>query len=102
MAKLYYSTSEVAEMLDINASKIRFYEKAFRLNFERSGRDRKITMKEIDNLRKIISEKDKGSLTLEGTKKRLNNKTDINKNKNALKAKLLIIRAFLLEALEEL
>ena len=100
--KLFYNTSEVAEMLDINASKVRFYEKEFKLNFERSGRDRRITLKDIERLKKIIEEKEKGNLTLRGTHRKLNKKTDANKNKNALKAKLLTIKAFLTETLEDL
>lgn len=100
--KLFYNTSEVADMLDINASKVRFYEKEFRLNFERSGRDRRITLKDIERLKKIIAEKEKGSLTLIGTHRKLNKKTDVNKNKNALKAKLLTIKAFLVETLDDL
>jgi DNA-binding transcriptional MerR regulator len=97
-----YTTSEAAEILSINASKVRYYEKEFRLNFERFGRDRKITMNDIEKLKNIIEEKEKGSLTLKGTKKKLNNKTDLNKNKNALKAKLISIRAFLKETLKDL
>ncbi|CAH0995462.1 hypothetical protein EMA8858_01585 [Emticicia aquatica] len=102
MAKLYYNTSEVAEKLGINDSKVRFYEKEFKLNFARSGRDRKITKEDIERLQKIIEEKDKGNLTLKGTHRKLNNKTTVNKNKNALKEKLLTIRAFLIETLHEL
>ena len=102
MPKLFYSSSEVAEILDINISKVRFYEKAFNLNFQRSGRDRKITEKDIARLRSIIETKDKGNLTLTGTKRKLSNKTDANKNKNALIAKLQTIRAFLVETLDGL
>ena len=100
--KLFYNTNEVAEILGINASKVRFYEKEFKLRFERVGRERKITQKDIDRLRQIIEEKTKGNLTLKGTHRRLNKKTDVNKNKNALKAKLLTIRAFLQETLDQI
>jgi hypothetical protein len=41
-------------------------------------------------------------LTLKGTHKKLNQKTDVNKSKNALKDKLLTIRAFLQETLLEM
>jgi len=101
MAKLYYSTSEVAEMLDVNISRIRFYEKKFNLRFKRNGQDRQITEKDIDILRNIIVNADKGGLTLKGVKRKISNKSDENKNKNALKAKLLTIRAFLVETLKE-
>jgi excisionase family DNA binding protein len=100
--KLYYTTSEAAEILGIEDHTVRYYEKEFKLNFLRHGRDRKITMKDIEQLRSIIEEKVKGNLTLKGTHRRLNNKTDINKNKNTLKAKLLTIREFLVVLSSEL
>ena len=101
MAKLFYSTSEVAEMLDVNVSRIRFYEKKFNLRFKRNGQDRQITEKDIEVLRDIILNADKGGLTLKGVKRKISNKSDENKTKNALKAKLLTIRAFLVETLKE-
>ena len=99
--KLYYKTSEAAEILGVEDHTVRYYEKEFKLNFKRSGRDRQITMKQIERLRQIIDEKAKGTLTLKGTHRKLNNKTDINKSKNSLKAKLLTIREFLQEILSE-
>lgn len=102
MAKLFYSTSEVAEMLNVNVSRIRFYEKKFNLRFKRNGQDRQITEKDIDVLRDIIVNADKGGLTLKGVKRKISNKSDENKAKNALKAKLLTIRAFLTETLKEI
>jgi excisionase family DNA binding protein len=100
--KLFYTTNEVAEILGITASKIRYYEKKFRLRFERYGRDRKLTQKDIDKLREIIEVKSQGTLTLKGTERRINKKTDMNKSKNALKERLLAIRAFLKETLAEI
>jgi DNA-binding transcriptional MerR regulator len=101
MAKLFYSTSEVAEMLDVNVSRIRFYEKKFNLRFKRNGQDRQITEKDIEILRDIILNADRGGLTLKGVKRKISNKSDQNKTKNALKAKLLTIRTFLVETLKE-
>ena len=100
--KLFYTTNEVSEILGVTASKIRFYEKKFKLRFERNGRDRKLTQKDIDKLREIIEVKSKGTLTLKGTERKINKKTDLNKSKNALKTRLLTIRAFLQETLNEL
>ncbi len=100
--KLFYTTNEVAEILGVTASKIRFYEKKFKLRFERSGRDRKLTQKDIDKLREIIDVKSKGTLTLKGTERKINKKTDLNKSKNALKERLMTIRAFLQETLSEI
>ncbi|RYU95780.1 helix-turn-helix domain-containing protein [Emticicia agri] len=100
--KLFYTTNEVSEILGVTASKIRFYEKKFKLRFERNGRDRKLTQKDIDKLREIIEVKSKGTLTLKGTERKINKKTDLNKSKNALKTRLLTIRAFLQQTLNEL
>lgn len=102
MTKLYYSTSEVAEMLEVNISRIRFYEKKFNLRFKRNGQDRQLTQKDIEVLRDIIVNADKGGLTLKGVKRKISNKSDENKNKNALKAKLLTVRAFLVDTLNEM
>lgn len=102
MTKLYYSTSEVAEMLEVNISRIRFYEKKFNLRFKRNGQDRQLTQKDIEILRDIIVNADKGGLTLKGVKRKISNKSDENKNKNALKAKLLTVRAFLVDTLKEM
>ena len=60
-----------------------------------------ITEKDIEILRDIIVNADRGGLTLKGVKRKISNKSDENKTKNALKAKLLIIRAFLVETLKE-
>ncbi|GAB3511280.1 helix-turn-helix domain-containing protein [Emticicia fontis] len=100
--KLFYTTNEVADILGVTASKIRFYEKKFKLRFERNGRDRKITQKDIEKLREIIEVKSKGTLTLKGTERKINKKTDLNKSKSALKTRLLTIRAFLHDTLKEL
>ena len=100
--KLFYTTNEVADILGVTASKIRFYEKKFKLRFERSGRDRKLTQKDIDKLREIIEVKSSGTLTLKGTERKINKKTDLNKSKNALKTRLLTIRAFLEDTLKEI
>jgi DNA-binding transcriptional MerR regulator len=102
MAKLYYSTIEAAEILGVESHTVRYYEKTFRMNFIRHGRDRKITMQDIEYLKTIIQEKERGNLTLKGAHRKLNQKTDVNKNKNAIRAKLLTIKAFLVETLGNL
>lgn len=102
MAKLFYSTIEAAELLGVESHTVRYYEKALKLRFARHGRDRKITLNDIEQLRLIITEKEKGNLTLKGARRKLNLKTDENKTKNAIRAKLLTIKAFLVETLENL
>ena len=103
--KLYYSISEVAEMFNVNASLIRFWEKEFP-NFikprkNRNGR-RMFTWKDIENIRRIyMLTKEKG-FTLSGAKNNLNvRKTSIDKESQVLDI-LTKVKSFLVEIKSEL
>lgn len=71
--KLYYSIGEVAELLDVNASLLRFWEKEFdEIKPQKNGRGNRIyTKKDLEHL-KLIHHlvKDRG-FTLEGAKKKM-------------------------------
>ena len=105
--KLYYSISEVAEMLKVNASLIRFWEKEF-LAFikpkkNRNGK-RMFTASDIDNLKQILFLTKEKGYTLSGARNiLLSNKKNNNLEKDTLIANTLIkIKSFLLEFKEEL
>ncbi len=71
--KLYYSIGEVAELLDVNASLLRFWEKEFEdIKPQKNGRGNRIyTEKDVNHLKMIHHlVKDRG-FTLEGAKKKL-------------------------------
>ena len=71
--KLYYSIGEVAELLEINASNIRYWEKEFpKLKPKKSTRGNRKFTKEDILLLAAIKElvKDKG-FTIEGARKKL-------------------------------
>lgn len=71
--KLYYTIGEVADMLDVNLSLIRFWEKefdVFNLKKNKKG-NRLFTAKDIDLLRKIHHLVKVKGFTLEGARKAL-------------------------------
>jgi DNA-binding transcriptional MerR regulator len=102
--KLYYSIGEVAEMFDVNASLIRFWEKEFDIIKPKKNKkgNRFFTNQDIDNIGLIFHlVKDKG-LTLCGAKKKLKeNREDSNNNYEVVKT-LTQIKSMLLEIKESL
>ena len=76
LTKRYYSISEVAQMFDMNISKLRFWEDQFPTlepKRDRSG-DRKYTPDDIKLLQEIVELVDTQGYTIEGAKKALENK----------------------------
>ncbi|MBL6963249.1 MAG: MerR family transcriptional regulator [Bacteroidetes bacterium] len=103
--KLYYSISEVADMLNVNSSLIRFWEKEFssyvKPKKNRNGK-RMFTPSDIDTLKKIYYlTKDKG-YTLSGARNYLNaGKKDLDQ-KVYLTESLKSIKSFLLNLRNQL
>jgi DNA-binding transcriptional MerR regulator len=76
LTKRYYSISEVAQMFEMNISKLRFWEEQFpSLNpkRDRSG-DRKYTQEDINHLREIVDLVESQGYTIEGAKRALETK----------------------------
>jgi DNA-binding transcriptional MerR regulator len=73
--KLYYGISEIAEMFDVNASVLRYWEKEFKQlkPIKNAKGERRYTKKDIELIDKIYKLiRDKG-FTIEGAKKELIN-----------------------------
>ncbi len=102
--KLYYSIGEVAEMLSVNTSLLRYWEKEFDILRPKKNAkgDRFFTKADIENI-KLIHHlvKDKG-YTLEGAKQQLKMKFDGEKKKLLLIEKLKEVRGFLSELKDQL
>lgn len=82
LTKRYYSISEVAQIFDMNISKLRFWEEQFPTlepKRDRSG-DRKYTQDDIKLLQEIVDLVDGQGYTIEGARKALEYK---KKKKNA-------------------
>jgi DNA-binding transcriptional MerR regulator len=76
--KLYFSIGEVADMFDVNASLIRFWEKEFpQLHPKKNGRGNRVySRKDIELFRKIHHLVKEKGFTLEGAKNALRDKTE--------------------------
>jgi len=79
MDKLYYSISEVAEMLNVNQSNLRFWEKEFdKLKPKRNEKGTRFyTQKDIEIIKQIIFLVDDQKLTLKGAKNKISQKMDV-------------------------
>lgn len=102
--KQYYSISEVAEMFDVNASLIRFWEKEFpslKPKKDRKGA-RKFTPKDIEIIRSVHHLVKRRGFTLEGARKHLETKCDEVNHEAEIAERLERIRAFLIDLKAEL
>ena len=112
--KVYWSITEVAQMFDVNASAIRFWEKNFEILKPKKNNygDRVFVKKDIENLKKIHHLLKEKGYTLEGARKKLKEEKSINKglddvnelmkNPDDLKERLLNIKIFLQELKKKL
>jgi DNA-binding transcriptional MerR regulator len=99
-SKLYYSISEVAEKLNVNASLIRFWEKEFsaflKLRKNRNGK-RMFTSTDIDTLNLIYELTKKKGFTLPGARKWMKNNKKNQNSDNSTTDSLIKIRSMLVE-----
>jgi DNA-binding transcriptional MerR regulator len=74
--KLYYSIGEVAELLHVNASLLRFWEKEFNLAVSKKNKkgNRLFSVKEIEQIQRIYQFVKVEGYTLDGAKKALKQK----------------------------
>jgi DNA-binding transcriptional MerR regulator len=93
LTKLYYSIGEVAEMFNVSASLIRYWESEFTMLRPKKNRkgDRQFTKKDIAYLERIYTLVKERGFTLDGAKKELRNKKR-PLNKKALITKLTALR----------
>jgi DNA-binding transcriptional MerR regulator len=102
--KLYYTIGEVAQLFNVNASLIRFWEKEFDvLNPKKNKKgNRLFTQEDVENLRIIYHLVKERGFTLQGAKSKLKeNKTDVVNN-TELYDSLTRVRSFLVELKEQL
>ncbi|MBU0696531.1 MAG: MerR family transcriptional regulator [Bacteroidetes bacterium] len=102
--KLYYPIGEVADMFEVNASLIRFYEKEFEILQPKKNAkgNRLFRPEDIDNLKIIFHLiKDKG-FTIQGAKEHLkNNKNEVLDQQKVVDS-LKKIKSFMLELKDQL
>lgn len=103
-AKLYYAISEVAEMLNVSASLIRYWETEFAFLKPRKNRkgNRMFTVQDIDNLRLIYYLVKECGYTLEGAKRQIKTAKAELKKKEDLQNSLQNIKYALLKLADAL
>ena len=76
LSKLYYSIGEVAELLNVNASLLRFWEKEFQFEIAKKNAkgNRLFSVKEIEKINRIYHFVKIEGYTLDGAKKALRSK----------------------------
>tara|TARA_R110002072_G_scaffold282761_3_gene445937 strand:- start:705 stop:1118 length:414 start_codon:yes stop_codon:yes gene_type:complete len=94
LTKLYYSIGEVARMFDVNTSLIRFWEKEFTtVNPKKNKKgNRLFTPKDVvkvDRIYELVKEK---GYTLDGAKKALKSKVDIQIEETSTNQSSVILR----------
>ena len=102
--KLYYSIGEVAEMLEVNASLLRFWEKEFEvIKPKKNNKGNRIyTKDDLQNLRLIHYLVKERGFTLEGAKKKLKEERKQLQDKTELIDTLKGVKSLLLELKESL
>lgn len=77
LSKLYYSIGEVAELLNVNASLLRFWEKEFKFEISKKNAkgNRLFSVKEIEKINRIYHFVKIEGYTLDGAKKALKSKS---------------------------
>lgn len=101
--KLYYSIGEVADLFDVNASTLRFWEKEFGFELKKTRKgNRQYTPKDIEKIRLIHHLVKERGFTLDGARKKMKDNTaDVAKNSEAV-ARLQHIRSILMDLKENL
>ena len=101
--KLYYTIGEVAVMLDVNTSLLRYWEKEFDiLNPKKNTKgDRFFTKDDIEKIKLIYHLVREKGYTLDGAKSRLKTDIELTQKKFKLIERLKKIRGFLEELKEQ-
>ncbi len=104
ITKVYYSIGEVAELLNVSASLIRYWESEFDQIKPRKNRkgNRQFTTDDIDNLKTIYFLVKEQGYTLQGARYALKKGTSEVKNKMELMESLKKVRSFLIELRDQI
>ena len=102
--KLYYSIGEVADMLNVNTSLLRYWEKEFEvLKPKKTAKgDRLFTKKDIEKIKLIFHLVREKGFTIEGARIQLKSKFEDSQKKFRINEKLQKIRGFLVELKDQL
>ena len=103
-SKLYYSISEVSDILGVNPSLIRFWEKEFEILKPHKSKkgNRQFTLSDIDLLKLIYYLTKEKGFTLGGAKEQIKNNQKINEKNMKILESLRKVRQFLTELKDDI
>ncbi|MCH8902661.1 MAG: MerR family transcriptional regulator [Bacteroidetes bacterium] len=104
ITKLYHSIGEVANMLNVSTSLLRFWDKEFDILKPRKNKkgDRLFTQKDVDNVKLIYHYVKERGFTLEGAKRKLRENRSDSVNNYQVVESLKKIRGLLLDIKENM
>ena len=102
--KIFYKIGEIAELLNVNVSLIRFWEKEFSILKPKKNKkgNRLFTSKDFDNLKIIYHLVKVRGYTLEGARKKLKDNKNETINNFEIVSNLEKIKNFLIKLKEEI
>ncbi len=102
--KLYFSIGEAAEILNVNTSLIRFWEKEFVILKPKKNKkgNRQFTKEDIENLKMIYHLVKERGFTLQGAKEKLKKGKTITKKEVDIVESLENVKSFLINLKKEL
>lgn len=102
--KLYFSIGEAAEILNVNTSLIRFWEKEFIILKPKKNKkgNRQFTKEDIENLKMIHHLVKERGFTLQGAKEKLKKEKKTTKKEVSIVESLENVKTFLLQLKKEL
>lgn len=102
--KLYYSIGEVADLLEVNASLIRFWEKEFEILKPKKNKkgNRLFTREDLENIKLIFHLVKERGFTLQGAKEKLKGGKSGVKSQADVIQSLQKVKSFLLQIKDEL
>lgn len=102
--KLYFSIGEASEILNVNASLIRFWEKEFTILNPRKNKkgNRQFTKEDINNLKIIYHLVKERGFTLQGAKEKLKKGKNSTKKEVSIVESLERVKSFLINLKNEL
>lgn len=102
--KIYYSIGEVADLFQVNTSKIRYWENEFDILKPQKNKkgNRLFTKEDIENIKLINHLLNERGLTLKGAKQKLKDNKEDTLNKHELVDRLHSIRQMLVEIRDEM
>ena len=97
--KVYYSIGEVAEMFQVNSSKIRYWENEFDILKPKKNKkgNRLFTAEDIENIKLINHLVDEKGLTLKGAKQKLKDNKEDTIDQHSIVDRLKMIRQMLVD-----